>query len=68
MKFMMLTSTCLFWLLFVERQLPFECDTECTVHTEVLEFTALAKAMGLLAPGQLPRYPCSVLPSSAPKG
>jgi len=54
MKFMILTPTCLFWILFVDSQLPFECDTESTVHTEVLEFTALAKAMELLTPGQLP--------------
>lgn len=47
---MVLMSTCLVWILFVDRQLPFECDTESTVHTEVLEFTALAKATGLLAP------------------
>lgn len=67
MKFMLLTSTCLHWILFMDRQFHFERDTESIRHTEVLEFTALAKALGLLAPGQLLCQPCSVLSSSAPK-
>lgn len=43
----------------MDRQFRFERDTESIRHTEVLEFTALAKALGLLAPGQLLCQPCS---------
>lgn len=51
MKFMMLASTCMFWVLLIDRQLSFVCDTEATVHTEGLELTALANGM---APQQSP--------------
>lgn len=37
------------WILYVDRQLPFERDTESAVHPEVFEFTTPPKAMGLLA-------------------
>lgn len=51
MKFMMLVSTCMFWVLLIDRQLSFVCDTEATVHTEGLVLTALANGM---APQQSP--------------
>lgn len=67
MEFMMLISACLDWIIF-DGQLPLECDTESTVHTEVLACTDLAKAVTLLVSRQLLHQPCSVEPSSAPKG
>lgn len=68
MKFMMVISTCMLWILLTDRQLSFVCDTEATVRTEGLEYTALAKGMGLISPIDHHTSLAISYHSSVPKG